>query len=201
MKRLAIGLSISLLVASTASQAALVLSLDTTAKTFSLTGSDTGTPSDIFGQGLVGWVLNGLGGSGTDTLANYDNDVSFTTNVGTPGNSILASDITIATDDSAGGTVVLYLGMSSPALQTLTGTGAFQSYSSVSPGALARFESTIGMSLPLNPGLGTGFSSISVVSAAAIPEPSTYIAGAGFLALAGFMAYRRRKAKAPATAE
>ncbi|GHB89923.1 PEP-CTERM sorting domain-containing protein [Cerasicoccus arenae] len=186
----------TLTLASASSYGALILNINTADKTFALTGSDTGTPINA-GGGLTIWTLTGLGAPGFSTFS-YNNDVAFSTNVGTPGFPAGGYDTAITSTDNTGGSISLNLGVSTASLQTLTGSGVFQSYAALSPTGLSAFESTIGSSLALQ--FGSGFSPVSVV-AAAIPEPSTYIVGVGFVALAGFMAYRRRRAKAPAAAK
>lgn len=156
-----------LFVCSTAS-AAFELRLNTATQEFALFGSDSGTPG-VFGEGEVAWRLLNLGGSG-DGAVGYDNDIAFSTSVGTPGNSFLGYDLRIVSGTVGSGSIILFTGMSSQDPQTLTGSGVFQSYSAISDaGAITRLESTIGQSLSLV--TGTGFSSVSVT---AVPEPSTY---------------------------
>ena len=62
----------------------LVMTLDTNAKTFALTGSDTGTTQELLGTGHATWGSNVSSGTGGSQIK-YNNDVAFTTSVGTSG--------------------------------------------------------------------------------------------------------------------
>lgn len=133
---------------STSAQAALELQLNTATKEFALFGSDTGTPESFSFTGITSFALISLGGSGFGSIQ-YDNDVAFSTSVGTPGNGFLGYDFRLTSSTANGGTVLVELGTSSNANQTLTGNGAFQSYASFPMDAIARLESTISQSITL----------------------------------------------------
>jgi len=60
------------------------MTLDTNAKTFALTGSDTGTTQELLGTGHATWGSNVSSGTGGSQIK-YNNDVAFTTSVGTSG--------------------------------------------------------------------------------------------------------------------
>lgn len=169
----------------TNAMADLELLLNTTTKEFALVGSDTGTPIDFIGQGFTFWSLSGIGGTSDDSVS-YNNDVAFTTSVGTPGN-VANFDTRLNSETLNGGEVALSLGTSSNSAMTITGTGTFQSYAGLDAGSMARFESAIGQSLSLVN--GSGFSSIDV---SAVPEPGTYATIIGMLALS-LMIYRHHR--------
>jgi hypothetical protein len=174
----------------------LILQIDPGTKTFAFTGTDTGTPFDFLGvggggEGLTQWRLVNLGTVAGSSVS-YDNDQTFSTSVGTPGNAVVNRDFQLATDASFGGAIGLSFYTSSAATQTFTGLGNFQSYAGLAPADQALFESTVGSTFTINPVFGVGFGSIRVTSAsAAVPEPSSALI-LGFSLGAGVLLRRRR---------
>lgn len=179
-------------------EADLILVLDTTNKEFAFTGSATGTPQSVAGGGFTTWNLNGLGGSGsgpTDIFLN--NDVAWSTNVGTPGLPAFALDTRLTSSTDNGGEIFLAFGSSTADAQTFTGTGVFSSYGSMSAGSQARLEGHIGQTLPSISGTGFGGVHIQAAAVAAVPEPSSF----AFLSLGcvGVILHRRRRRSAAAS--
>jgi hypothetical protein len=189
MKPFLPSLVLSALLAAPAS-AALSIHIDTVANEFWLSGSDSGfadSGEDIgfYGNTII-WAITGNGGgsqsvelSGAfstnetgqtprfEILDSNNLILSFTWETGTE----VTDEISLVADESVH---FSYTDFSSD----ITGTN-FETV----------FEGLIGESLALDS--GTGFSSISVVSA--VPEPSTYAAFAG-LGVLGLAALRRRRA-------
>ena len=169
--------------------AALTLVINPGTEQFSLTGSTTGTPSDLSGFGSVQWVVDVASIDATTTVTLTD-ATSFTTSVGTPGGAG-GSDTLLSFQIVGGGpAMTLTLGTSSPAAQTITGTGVWHSYSGLSAINKAALLSTVNKTmLQLS---GTGFETVPVVS---VPELSGV-----FLALGGtgglFLRRTRRTASA-----
>jgi len=177
------SLSIFLLVAivgffATTAQAELVLRIDSSAKNFSLTGSDTAEVPPDMGTGYVYWEKSDGGGAGKFGL--YDSKTAFTTSVGQPGSPY---DIILNLSTSVD-KIFLNLYTTVPDTMTITGTGVPYSYADFSAGAMSRFESLIGSSLQ-SPDSYPGWGSISVV-----PEPTS--AALFAMGLAGCALVRRR---------
>ena len=178
------SLSIFLLVAivgffATTAQAELVLSIDSSAKNFSLTGSDTGEVVPDLGTVYLYWEKSDGGGAGG--LGLYDSKTAFTTSVGQPG----ASHDIILNLSTGADKIFLNLFMTVADTMTITGTGVPYSYADFSAGAMSRFESLIGSSLQ-SPAFYPGWGSISVV----VPEPTS--AALFAVGLAGCALVRRR---------
>jgi len=178
------SLSIFLLVAivgffATTAQAELVLRIDSSAKNFSLTGSDTGEVVPDLGTVYLYWEKSDGGGAGGFGL--YDSKTAFTTSVGQPG----ASHDIILNLSTGADKIFLNLFTTVADTMTITGTGVPYSYADFSAGAMSRFESLIGSSLQ-SPAFYPGWGSISVV----VPEPTS--AALFAVGLAGCALVRRR---------
>lgn len=184
-----VALSVFLLFSNTAS-AELLLTIDTTAKKFWLTGTATGQ-------------FSGYGG-GNATWAYFSNSLWNTNGlVGIPANLVSNSNgapITrVAIGNSMGG-FTFNLFSANLTTTTLTGlgqTGAYD-YSGADAGTIAGFESGIGHLA--NETEGSTFGMLTIQSGSygptAIPEPGTWAAAALLAGGAGFMRWRKRAAKA-----
>ena len=170
--------------------AALTLTINTVAETFSLSGSDTGTPHTSLGgsgQGSMAWTVTGTGTSGTAGNVNFDDDVVFSTSVGTPGNTTLggtAIDTVFFYNPSLdGGFLELELGVSTDNEQTITGSGLTKSYATLNAdikGHVAGITDGTTMTLSNPPGGDWDSMTITVV-----PEPRVYtiVTGAALFGL------------------
>jgi hypothetical protein len=173
----------------TTAQAGLVLNIDKSAKTFSLTGNDTGeVPAYVLDaeNGHIKFeVRDGEDIDGMD-LYSYSDMTAFTTSVGQPGPDKDMYLIFSKTSNMS----ELELFTTVPGEMTITGTGTPYSYASFGADIMSRFEGLIGSSLELKAYSGvSGWGSIPVVSSV-VPEPSTLLLG--MLGLAGFALVRRR---------
>ena len=171
----------------TTAQAGLVLNIDKSAKTFSLTGNDTGEvpPYSLNAEnGHITWfVRDGGYNAGVDLFA-YHNETAFTISVGQPGPE---RDLRLVFYEDLPSYLQLFTTV--PGEMTITGTGAPYSYADFSADTMSRFEGLIGSSLELYSSGVSGWGSIPVVSSV-VPEPSTLLLG--MLGLAGFALVRRR---------
>ena len=172
---LATACALGLMAVSSAS-GALIMTINTTDKTFAFSGSDTGTPGllnvDGTGAATFNYMSAGanLGVYESLTLANV---LSYSPNTVTS-QEFSARDMMGA----RGGEMVLQF--STTASVTLTGTGLSQSYASFSDNAAGVFEGLGGHTLGLY--FGSGFSGIAVQ---VVPEPtSVALLGLGAAALA-----------------
>jgi hypothetical protein len=164
-------------------QAALTMNLDTTAKTFSLTGTDTGAAISGIHGGFISWEASGVGAESGQHA--YSTDLAFSTTLGTPGNTSNNHDTLLI--GFPNGSFGVTLEISQSGATTLTGLNNFQSYAFLSSTNQAALESLIGTTMPIFQ--GTGFSGLSV---AAVPVPAAvWLFGS---ALAGLIGFGRRKA-------
>lgn len=159
------------LAAPISTQAQLVMTIDTTAKTFALSGSDSGIVENL---GVFTWSQ---AAPGTE-LPNQSVLVDSTWYSLNPG-PILGGSLN--TGDNPDRISLSFF--SNPGAQTISGLGAPISYAGLSANNQAAFEALIGQNLGLV--VSSGFGSISVV-----PEPHEYAAMAG-LGLLGFAGFRR----------
>lgn len=177
MKTLLIALMSSCLwLGSQSASAGLILEVNTTDKTFALTGSDSGAPFPAsFGGtpfGFMFWENTSVSGGPSDFGSiTFDNDVTWSTSSGLPGAGGLDTEI------GSSGSIFLILRSSSASPQTITGSGVFQSYAALGPGAIGVFESLIGEELAPNPFVTTGFSNVPIqaASTSAVPEPASWL--------------------------
>ena len=187
------SLSIFLLVATvgffaTTAQAELVLRIDKSAKTFSLTGNDTGeVPADLLNAENGHIKFEVRDGEDIDGMAlhQYSDMTAFTTSVGQPGPDKDMRLIFSVTSNLS----ELRLYTTVPGEMTITGTGTPYSYADFRADIMSRFEGLIGSSLELYSYGVSDWGSIPVVSSV-VPEPSTLLLG--MLGLAGFALVRRR---------
>ena len=179
---------LTLLVACAEMHGALTLTINTVDETFSLSGTDTGTPFEVGGQGnFMIWNLGGLDAVAASTGLLYDDDATWSTSVGAPG-GVIASDT--AFGYQASGVLNLQLSSTSSDLQTITGSGAAKSYSGLAADARTAISNiTSGTNFPLDTGTGFGDATIVVV-----PEPAT-IAPLMAIAALGVVGWQRRTRK------
>lgn len=178
-----------LLTTETTANAGLVLTIDTSAKTFSFSGSDAGIFSN-FGANpykFASWQATGLGGGVTDFSQNTVRaDGLWSSSVGSPTSGFLSQSFFIQVDNQGfpAGQVMVGLFNTVNGPTTVTGLGGNTSYASLHPANIAQFESLIGGSIPLSS--GSDFGSITV---SAVPEPSSLL----LVGLAVFGAVGRRR--------
>lgn len=156
------------------------MSLDTTAKTYSFSGSTSGTPND---GGGFGEIFYSFAGTGSPTLNGSVNDSSVF-NIDTGG---FIGAVLFVQDD---GSVDFNINTTATTAVTLTGNGNTLSYSGFTPTVQSAFEGVIGSSLTLN--TGSGFEAISVQ--AAVPEPKAFALYSALLAFV-WVGFRRKVAK------
>jgi hypothetical protein len=188
-KSLALGLvAAAAFTVGNSAQAALVLSIDPTAKTFFLSGTDTGT----FGDGILyleaAWVLAPGGTGDANQKLALSSGGSSTTISLNPG----PIDPTVNSFVGVGGgsnrlSLALFVEKPNPAAQTVSGLGATISYAGLTANNQALLENAIGQTMPLS--LGSGFDGISVV---AVPEPSNSVLICGLVG-AGLLLRRRER--------
>jgi hypothetical protein len=172
--------ALATLAACTSAQAQLVMTINTAAKTVSLSGSASGTCAPFGGDYGVAWKLNGTAGDPSQSLG-----IDSTWYSMSPG-SPLADSINVG--GGAGGPYSVNLALLADAAnQTISGLGVPFSYSGLTSGNQALLESLIGQTMSLDQ--GSGFGGISVV-----PEPHEYAAMAalGLIGFAGFRRWRQR---------
>jgi photosystem II stability/assembly factor-like uncharacterized protein len=143
--------------------AGLILSINTSDQTYSLSGSDTGSFAQSGENFTASWRVSGLGGGGPANILRADNMWSSST--GTPLEGTLKS-LNIQVDSQSGGLVWLFLRHAGVGPTTVTGLGVSASYASLSAANKVTFEAANGMSLPLLQ--GSGFGAIN-----AVPAPSS----------------------------
>ena len=161
----------------------LILNVNTTDKTFALTGSDTGT--DSYPEAAV-WGYSFTGGSPVDEAMPLE-----TTQYSATPADVKTGLCQISLNE--GGDTMLVFGFAfdkSGETHAISGTGVYASYASLGLTGQTDFESLIGHSLaPAS--VSSGWSNISVV-AAAVPEPTSLV----LLSLAAAALVRRRGRKA-----
>ena len=169
-------LAAGVVLAGMTAQADLVLGIDTTAKTFAFTGSTSGTPTHE-------WILwNTLTDDGTQ-LANEEYLTLTSYNVTTTDMTSGRIRLMDASGEIANEVRLIF---SDSEYRTITGSGAVQSYASLSAIAMPQFEGLIGSSLPMT--YGSGFSDIAIE---AVPEPAT--AGLLGISVGALWLFRRLK--------
>ena len=186
-------LALALCSISSVAHATLILVLNTTDKTFALTGSDSGTAKEIspaIGD-VVGWDLSGAFGITTNSTQLHNTGLAYSVTNGSAGNGFNRDILLQARAPGGNPEIALELHYTVPNVQqTITGSGVFQSYNNLSAIAISAFESSIGSALTLTSGTGSGFSPVNIV---AIPEPSSgLLLTGGLLGIAA--SGRRRKA-------
>ena len=180
-----------LLSATSVLNADLVLQVNPVDKTFALTGSDIVTP-EMGGSGdpTFGWwsgTIDPSIGTSTSSIL-FDNDVAFTTNVGTPGSG--GYDTLLTFNDKS---INLFLRTSTLSEQTITGTGVPQSYTGLTAIAETKLEALDGTAWV--PALGSGQQSLSIST---VPEPSAFacLGLIGLVTLGRSWSKRRRGVRA-----
>lgn len=162
---------------------ALVLTLNTVDKTFALTGTDTDGLHVILPDGGWNiWTVDVPGGTGITSgdFVRYDNDLAFTTDAGSPGSGH-GWDIQITVYDTS---VELKIGTNSTIEQTITGTGAFQSYNKNS-NFVTHVEQAIGDTLddPDDPDTTPEYLVWNSITVTSVPEPAASAVLLGLVAL------------------
>lgn len=180
--------SLAFLILAGTVSAGLVLTIDTTAKKFWLTGSATGQLNLSLSR--VVWVM---GSNSSATATGLTGDPAAL--VGSTGNPVSA--VAVGATTSGGFTFSLRAPFNNSTL-TLSGlgqTGAFD-YSGVDPTVKARFEAGIGKSASLSEGSGFGVLTVQggTFGPTAVPEPGTW-AAAALLAGGAALARSRKRAK------
>lgn len=190
----------STLGAITECNAGLMVSLDTSAKTGVVTGSDTGTlTANVGGQsrGIIGWLsgkltptsgvpnpflstgdflFNGV----TPNFANpYVLDLQFGQGINSDALAVFSLTLDFAGQPGAVGTVA-----------PRGGSVSFD-YSSLSPARQASFEAFMASDPTLNPILGTGFQPLNATASASavVPEPGSLLC----FGVLGLSVLRRRE--------
>lgn len=168
--------------------AALTLTFNLSEETFAFTGSDTGTPVDIVGNGLINFEINNIGDD-YDSAIDYNNALAFTTTAGSPGGSF-GYDLRIGFG-ATGQFFSIALNTDTPSVETtLSGTGFYQSYASLSTEAKAYLAtqpiSQIASAAP------TGFSDLQINF---VPEPAAATPITAIAALLLALTQRRTKRK------
>ena len=165
--------------------------VDTTAKTLTFTGApESGTASDIFGNGFIQWDLGAVGIN--SATVNFAGASSFNSTPSSTASSAIildfnASDTTLSRISIA----QAYLAATGPG--TLQFNPVVFSYAGLNATQQATFEATVlggPFSVPLEPG-SSGFN--PVFFSAAIPEPGTF-ALASVVAI-GCLGWRLRRRK------
>jgi len=154
-------------------QAGLILSIDSSAKQFWLTGSASGTTSSL---GRVVWSL----GNSTSAAISSPNTAAITTSP-----SLTVSQMRIGSIASSGATLGIWFNQINSA-SLITGVGSSQKvyYGGMDPTTMATFESGAGKTMSLSE--GSGFGTLAVV-----PEPTA--SAMALAGLAGGLAMWRRK--------
>gem|GEM_PF-4401409 len=147
-----------------AAVADLVLEINPFTDEFALTGSDFVNDDPGFTNGIVAWQLNLSVTPDTENV-DYDNDLAFTTSVGTPGGSGFDTRLRF---QNSGDDFFITLA-ASDFTNTFTGSGVFQSYAGFNSSNQTILESLGGETLTVINGTALP---ISVVI---VPEPSSYV--------------------------
>ena len=150
--------------------AELTLNINTGAKTFSFSGTDSGNALDI-GITFLYWEIGSDGSSQSINIA----DTAF--------EEVIDTARIQVNFNAGGGGLVLYFD-DYVDITTLTGTGTAISYSSLDSDHQGVLEGYIGSTIPLT--VGEGYSGINIAS---IPEPATI----ALLAAGGIALLRRNK--------
>ncbi|MBN8247358.1 MAG: hypothetical protein J0L84_07930 [Verrucomicrobia bacterium] len=167
------------LAAPISTHAQLVMTIDTTAKTYTLSGSDSGF-TDF--AGLISWAVVGPVTDVSQTISVNSTGYSLNPGPAVAGSLNFGYDILMVDPGSV--TLTFF---SSPGAQIFSGLGTPTSYAGASAINQAVLESLIGQTMPLV--VGSGFQGVSIV-----PEPHEYaaMAGLGLLGFAGFRRWRQR---------
>ncbi len=188
---------VTLLASYLSASASLILIIDKVAKTFALSGSDSGSAVAVGDQFAVSWILDdgGLGDPNPDApgALTYTNDVAFSTSEGSPFQTSLTY-----IDLGELKVPALYLSISSSTVAldietTLGGLEAYQSYADLDGDVQVFFESSNGKALYLHE--GGDFSGVQVQ---VVPEPSTWATGLGATALLMGVLLRRYRRRTDA---
>ncbi len=155
------------------SRADIIMVVDTTAKSITFSGSDTGTVN--FSDAV--WQLTGVGGTG-DSSTFQDTGLALA--------SPTSTDLTVTSNTVSGGFLEVRVS-DTDGTRTLTGSGSPISYLSWSAGAQARLEGAIGG--PSIPAVSAGFQPIAITSAV-VPESSAFLTS---LLLGCAVCLRRRR--------
>ncbi|WOO42421.1 hypothetical protein [Rubellicoccus peritrichatus] len=165
---------------------ALTLTFNTADETLAITGTDTGTLANFGGDGIADFELDDSNISFSTTSVTYDGGMAFSTSVGNPDELIILFSNTVAPVRF----FAVALTTDTPNVETtLTGSGIFQSYASLSSDAKSYLATEPYTTIPLFE--GTGFDSLNVAFVL-VPEPSavTFVLAATSLL---FVAVRFRR--------
>ena len=181
--------------ASSTLSAALVLNIDTAAKNFYLTGSDTGNAQvdpGFFPGDPVSYSVQFIHYFATNALSASGQLAPSTAGLFTEGVGGFSGSMSAYNNQFGPDYVFMDIFSYAGDITTLTGAGASSavSYASVPTGDMSGFESMIGSTMGLT--VGSGYSWISVQ---AVPEPSTCALGLAGLACGGYTLARRRRSR------
>lgn len=174
MKQLSTALLL-LVLAPSLSFGALGIAIDAIGKTYSLTGSTSGTPNN---PGGFGEAFFSLAGSGSPVVSDVINDTSV---ISVDSGALIGANFVVADD----GSIDFNINTTATTPVTLTGTGTTVSYAGFAAALQTILESSDGSILSLN--TGSGFESIEIT---VVPEPGQ----AGLLVglATGLLLLRRR---------
>jgi len=172
--------------------ALLLMEIDTINQKLKFTGSDSGNTIFANDDGeiqyyVANWGAESIFPSESVGILDLTSAISESTSNSAP---LIGMDLVIDFEADASSNFRLIVAWNGdPGNSTLTGLGTTLDYSILSNGNRSLLESLVGENFPLVN--GTGFSPISAQSAV-VPEPSTYAAFFGLVAL-GVVACRRQR--------
>lgn len=183
---------VSITMANTAS-ADLILAIDAAAKTYTFSGSDSGTTAASGTDAIAAWEVFDFAAPAAD-FSTFQTD-SIWTGLNPDRNN--AFQVSMVFSGFPAHRSIQFSGVGSsqsPTLSTVTASGVVVDYSSMHATDQLWFEGLIGSSIPNT--FGSGFSPVGIeasASAAAVPEPSSFaLLGLGGI---GLLVHRRRKSR------